>query len=360
MNYFADLLRNSKHQFLILNLLGWFGYFITSSFGMYYWDKPISYYYVSVFGSILGFLITIILRLIYRPHTQKKLPHIIALIFVVSFISSLVWVLPVNIVYYNYLYTESLANSWVDYFMSGSRTFYIFCFWSCLYFGLKFYIAMEKAKERALKANALAHQAQLKMLRYQLNPHFLFNTLNAISTLILDKNHVRANEMVVRLSHFLRHSLDNDPMQKVSLEQELETLELYLSIEKVRFDEKLRLDFEVSDSAKIGLIPSLILQPLVENAIKYAVTQSERGGSITFTGEVNDKQLNMILFDDGPGMEQPSASAHEGCGVGLKNTQERLLQIYGDEHEFELISAKPHGLKIKITLPYETVRSKKS
>lgn len=126
----------------------------------------------------------------------------------------------------------------------------------------------------------MAHQAQLKMLRYQRNPHFLFNTLNAISTLILDNKKHIANNMVTHLSRFLRYSLDNDPMQKITLEQEVDALNLYLNIEKIRFDDRLTLEFLVEEEAAQALIPSMLLQPLVENSIKYAVARSESGGTI--------------------------------------------------------------------------------
>jgi len=123
-------------------------------------------------------------------------------------------------------------------------------------------------------------------LRYQLNPHFLFNTLNAISTLILEQQTELANRMVTRLSSFLRYSLDNDPMQKITLNQELAALKLYLDIEKVRFEDHLSLELDIGDEASQALIPSLLLQPLVENAIKYGIARSEEGGHLRIAAKV--------------------------------------------------------------------------
>ena len=152
--------------------------------------------------------------------------------------------------------------------------------WSALYFGIKYYESLQQQREAALKAAALAQEAQLKMLRYQLNPHFLFNTLNAISTLILDNQNRTANHAVTRLSEFLRYTLDQDPMKKVTLRQELEALELYLGTERLRFGERLRLEYAIEDASLEALVPSLLLQPLLENSLKYAISTREQGGLI--------------------------------------------------------------------------------
>jgi LytS/YehU family sensor histidine kinase len=127
-----------------------------------------------------------------------------------------------------------------------------------------------------LKTVALAQEAQLKMLRYQLNPHFLFNTLNAISTLILDNQNSKANQAVTRLSEFLRYTLDQDPMKKVTLRQELEALDLYLGTERLRFGERLRLQYAIEDPAMNALVPSLLLQPLLENSLGTRYRRASR------------------------------------------------------------------------------------
>lgn len=347
------LINNKNYQFLALNTAGWLGYCLTSYVGLYYWDKPTTYYYLLLLGSVMGFIITLGLRLICRRLWDQRVLTMVLATLVLCYVASLIWVVPYNIAYYEWYKGGWSPDKWTHYFMGGANIFYIFLCWSCLYFGIKFYQGMELASQRALKANALAHQAQLKMLRYQLNPHFLFNTLNAISTLILDNANKRANEMVIRLSNFLRHSLDNDPMQKVTLEQEVMTLELYLGIEKVRFEEHLKLDFHIEEAAKEALIPSLILQPLVENSIKYAITQSETGGTISFQAKVFGNELLMELKDDGPGVQLVNGDLPCGRGVGIRNTRERLVQLYAEDHGFTISNADPHGLQINIRLPYE-------
>jgi LytS/YehU family sensor histidine kinase len=224
--------------------------------------------------------------------------------------------------------------------------------WSGLYFGIKYYLQLQEQMEQTLKATAAAHQAQLKMLRYQLNPHFLFNTLNAISTLILDGANETANKAVSRLSDFLRYTLDNDPMSRVTLGSELLAIDLYLEIEKVRFGDRLIIEKSIEAAAKDALVPSLILQPLIENAMKYAITPSEDGGTLRISARVQHKTLILQISDNGPGLGNGNNN-QKSSGVGLKNTRERLQQLYGDGQAFTLAPNEPTGLRITINIPYE-------
>ncbi len=192
------------------------------------------------------------------------------------------------------------------------------------------------------------------MLRYQLNPHFLFNTLNAISTLVLERDTELANRMVTRLSKFLRFSLDNDPMQKITLDEELEAIGLYLGIEKVRFEERLRLEEDIEPEARQALIPSLLLQPLVENAVKYGIARSEEGGTLRIAARVFAGDLLLELSDDGPGVELVDGQLPGADGVGLRNTRERLRELYGARQSVRLSRTVPHGLTVSIRIPFET------
>jgi len=191
----------------------------------------------------------------------------------------------------NVLYWDWVKDAWrpehlMDFVSGILGSFYILLCWSGLYFGIKYYLQLQEQTEQTLKATSAAHQAQLKMLRYQLNPHFLFNTLNAISTLILDGANETANKAVSRLSDFLRYTLDNDPMSRVTLGSELSAIDLYLEIEKVRFGDRLVIEKSIEAKAQDALVPSLILQPLIENAIKYAITPSEEGGTLRISARV--------------------------------------------------------------------------
>jgi len=204
----------------------------------------------------------------------------------------------------------------------------------------------------------MAHQAQLKMLRYQLNPHFLFNTLNAISTLVLENDSKSANGMLRRLSSFLRYTLVNQPTQRVPLDKELEALMLYLDIEMVRFRDRLNIELEIEPDARRAMIPSLLLQPLVENALKYAIAPCEEGGTITISAHLEKKRLIMRVRDSGPGLkDKVEKLSPSSSGVGLVNTRGRLQQIYGDDHAFHLHNVKPSGLEVAISIPCEFARA---
>ncbi len=160
--------------------------------------------------------------------------------------------------------------------------------------------------------------------------------------------------MLTKLSSFLRYTLVNQPTQRVTLDQELHALGLYLDIEKVRFQERLALEFDVSEEARNALIPSLLLQPLIENAIKYAIAPAIDGGVIKVSADVDEGRLKVALIDTGPGMEDfTNIVSKSGSGVGIANTKERLMQIYGDSHEITLRNMDPTGLGIFIEVPCE-------
>ena len=191
------------------------------------------------------------------------------------------------------------------------------------------------------------------MLRYQLNPHFLFNTLNSISTLVLLKQTERANAMLARLSSFLRYTLANEPTAKVTLAQEVETLKLYLEIEKMRFEDRLRPHFRI-ESETIGVrLPSLLLQPLIENAIKYAVTPSETGADIWITASRAGDRVVIEVADNGTG-EGSAIAASPSTGVGLVNIRERLGQAYGEKHSFSTRKNERGGFSVIVEIPFET------
>ena len=226
--------------------------------------------------------------------------------------------------------------------------------WSGFYFGANYYLTLRAQTEAALQAARLADQAQLTMLRYQLNPHFLFNTLNAISTLVMDKDSSTANKMLTRLSSFLRYSLANDPLQRAPLKDELRALRLYLEIEQVRFGDRLTVIEDIQPEAEDALVPSLLLQPAIENAIKYAVAPSEDGGTITLRARCLGDTLELAVCDDGPGLPtDPETAIVQGTGVGLVNMRERLKHRYGEDQSFTVCNREEGGLCVALTLPCE-------
>jgi sensor histidine kinase YesM len=236
--------------------------------------------------------------------------------------------------------------------------------WSALYYAINFYLQVEEQNDQMIRLENQATQAQLAMLRYQLNPHFLFNTLNSISTLVLLKQTEPANAMLSRLSSFLRYTLINKPSARVTVATEVETLKLYLDIELMRFEERLRTTFNIDPETETCLLPSLLLQPLVENSIKYAVTPQESGAEITIVTQLVGPMLRITVSDTGPGLQSPttdnrlSGMTYDGgepvsTGVGLANIRDRLSQAYGEHHRFETLEPIEGGFAVLIELPAE-------
>lgn len=224
--------------------------------------------------------------------------------------------------------------------------------WSALYYGINFYLIVERQTDELAALESQATSAQLAMLRYQLNPHFLFNTLNSISTLVLLKQTERANAMLSRLSSFLRYTLVYEPTAQVTLAQEVETLKLYLEIEKMRFEDRLRPDFEIDAAAAKARLPSLLLQPLVENAIKYAVTPQEDGAEISVAARLIGDRVQITVSDTGSGLNGAVQRPNDSTGVGLANIRDRLAQAYGEDQRIEFGNQAGGGFSVMIDIPY--------
>jgi two-component sensor histidine kinase len=352
------VIEDKRRLFWLLQLGGWSSWAATFYLSVIVWgEAPENYYVYLPLVAAIGMGITLVLRWLYRLTWDRGFAARGFAVIGASYCAGVSWALCRSVIFYN-LFPEELAkleakggSHMAAYFNNTIYAVWVMLTWSGLYFGIKYYLLSQEEKRRYLKAISMAQEAQLKMLRYQLNPHFLFNTLNAISTLILDQDTQVANGMVMKLSRFLRYSLDNDPMAQVTVAEEVESLKLYLDIEKVRFGDRLSLHFSISPSAEDALMPSLLLQPLVENSIKYAVSQSIHGGSIAVAASVEDGCLQLMVADDGPGLDLRQGRLPKGGGVGLANTRERLSQVYGDKQSFRLGSTEPHGLTITIKLP---------
>ena len=354
---------NKNRAFWQLQAVGWGGAFLLRAMSSLANAQPLSFLVLVLIASITGFSISLILSVIYRYLINQRplvtwgvtaliLPFAVSLY---AFIDS--WVIG--------LYRPGSDTSFTQLFLG---VFYLdltlLGAWSALYYAINFFLQIEEQNDQLLRLEAEATAAQLAMLRYQLNPHFLFNTLNSISTLVLLKQTEPANAMLSRLSSFLRYTLINEPAGKVTLAQEIETLKLYLEIERMRFEDRLRTRFEIQDEARDALLPSLLLQPLVENAIKYAVTPLEEGAEITISAQLAGPMLRVVVSDTGPGLQSPldvnrlpAASVEPGdpvsTGVGLANIRDRLAQAYGEEQRFDIQDAPDGGFAVIIELPFE-------
>lgn len=226
---------------------------------------------------------------------------------------------------------------------------WIFLAWCCGYFALEYSERLRDNELRLVELQALAADAENRMLRYQIQPHFLFNTLTALSTLILDRENERAERMVMALSQFLRRSLVRSPQDRVSLRSEVEAQDQYLAIEQERFGERLRFEKNVCPEAERFMVPSLILQPLVENAVKYAVAAQSKPTTITLQARTEGDRLHIEVRDDGP----EGAGAKGGLGVGLANVRRRLEVAYGERASIDHGPANGGGYSVRLALPAE-------
>lgn len=208
-----------------------------------------------------------------------------------------------------------------------------------------------RSREGKLAASRLAAElteARLEALKMQLNPHFLFNTLNMISSHVHDDPDT-ADAMIGHLSDFLRETLRQSKAQEVTLERELELLGAYLAITKARFEERLRVEVDVADGCGTSLVPHLVLQPLVENAVTHCMADPTRAGWVRVRAHAEGRRLALTVEDNGPGLATDGPAPARG--VGLSNTAERLRHLYGDDHQLELANRPEGGLRVRVEVP---------
>lgn len=216
-------------------------------------------------------------------------------------------------------------------------------------YAVSYYARYRERERTAAQLEARLAQAQLQALKMQLHPHFLFNTLNGIAGLVRDNKNRAAVDMLAGLSDLLRYTLENAGRQEVPLKEEMDFLELYLGIQLMRFPDRLKVETEVAPDTLDALVPNLILQPLVENAIRHGVSQRATGGTIGVRARRDDGTLLIEVYDDGPGLKADD-SAREG--VGLANTRARLQQLYGARQSFTLAEREGGGVKASLVIPF--------
>ena len=329
------------------------GFAVVGYLGSLFQEMREAYLFVVVLDAYAGWLLSIPLRYLYQRIWSWSPWRMILSILAVTFVIACIWTVIKNFNYWEIYRHGYRPDEWIQYFKQTSVGLYVMLSWSGLYFGIRYYQTLQQEKQKSLTASNKAHEAQLKMLRYQLNPHFLFNTLNAISTLVLINEADTANKMLSRLSDFLRYSLYKDPIKKVPLQQEIYAANLYLEIEKVRFTERLTIELDVGSNTEQALVPSLILQPLIENAIKYAVATQASGGTISIKSRKFGHDLLIEVADNGPGMPIDDGLPKDSGGVGLVNTRERLAALYDKDFSLVLTHNQPQGVKVNIRIPFE-------
>ncbi|WP_237066388.1 sensor histidine kinase [Microbulbifer guangxiensis] len=368
---------NSQRWFWKLQLVSWLGILVTTFLSLTFWHSSVEWPQFepgnTLFQCSIGFLLSLLLKPIFdvaweTPIALRTFIYLIA----VGVISG-IWTLVRMETYIRLTGEHSL---WAEFGGWYYASLFVFLFWSALYCGVKYFLLLQNEHEKVLEvaafhereqirrlhAEAVAKEAQLKMLRYQLNPHFLFNTLNSINALIRFEQAAEARDMVVRLSQFLRHSLTEDPVNKVSLDQEIGAVLLYLDIEKTRFADRLKVKLDIEEQTRRALVPSMLLQPLAENAVKYAIALSESGGTIRIRARREGEQLSLQICDSGnpEGRADPDANEPVSTGVGLSNVRDRLSTLYADEYSLTQSRKESGGMMIHIRFPFESRETKKN
>ncbi len=345
---------DDKHRaFWTLQSLGWTGYFVLRSLGGLANAMGLLFIVPTALATATGYSLTLLMAVAYRRLIRMRPVWtwtgsiLIVLIASAAFSTIEVWA-------HATFYRQGEMPVGPQFLGAILLDFSLLAAWSALYYGINFYLLLEEKSDQMEKLEAQASSAQLAMLRYQLNPHFLFNTLNSISTLVLLQETARANAMLSRLASFLRYTLINEPTAQVTLAQEVETLKLYLEIEKMRFEERLRPEFTIEPAVEKARLPSLLLQPVVENAIKYAVTPLEQGADIHVDAKLAGDRVIITISDTGPCPGDAPDAPTPSTGLGLANIRERLAQAFGDDHRFEAVSNPEGGFSVIIEIPFQT------
>jgi LytS/YehU family sensor histidine kinase len=200
------------------------------------------------------------------------------------------------------------------------------------------------------RLNEQLAKAQLDALRRQIEPHFLFNTLNAVTGLVREGRNETAVSMIAELSDFMRRVLEDSTRQEVPLGEEMAFARKYLEIQKVRFVERLQLSVDVPSELLLAQVPTLILQPMVENAIKHGIAKRAQGGAVRIAASRSDGTLTLAVYNDGPGLPASWETSHSG--IGISNMRTRLRSLYGDAFKLKLENQSPGGVEVSISVPF--------
>jgi len=359
------------YQFCLTQLFFWLFICIISLFTLTLWYGPDDWSHINhmFFQAFIGLLLSLplywLLVKIWQYSIKVRIISSIASVLLVSF----VWtILRMNA----FMYMTDEKNIWADLGGWYFGSIFIFLCWIGLFYLTMYYKLLQfehsaavnaeaeaqKEQLKRIKAQSVAKDAQMKMLRYQLNPHFLYNTLNAVNALIEAEEHEKAQQVTIKLSKFLRHSLEGTPDTSTTLAKEIIMLNLFLDIEKTRFGERLEFSFLIADQANNAQIPSLLLQPIIENSMKHVIAKNEDGGKIKVSATVANERLIIELTDTGSAenIDINKLTSGNFTGVGLHNINNRLKLIFDDDYLFKMSLMPSGALKTIIDIPcqYQT------
>jgi len=242
--------------------------------------------------------------------------------------------------------------SWSGWLVNSVQCSVVLILWCNVYFSIKLWLLAARERERLLLAETAVREARLSALRYQLNPHFLFNSLNAVSTLVLDGNGPAANRMLSQIGDLLRATLDREIAPEVTLSEEIELTKQYLAIEQTRLGERLKVEFSIAPESLDSKVPNMLLQPLVENAVRHGIAALVDGGVVRLQSSISDSRLQIVVQNSvAPAEGEAKQVDTSGDGIGLRNVAQRLKMLYGDDHKFDLKWTNEGVCEVTIEIP---------
>ena len=378
MRYVVFMLKKPKnrtplvsHQMAFLTIIGfWIFHALVVSLRATIMDFPEQGELATrrIVVTLVGMSLTWLLYLFLRLFDRKPLSHRVSAAFLaaipVAFVIS--WV---NYYVFNIYDPVSLFNdphlakrieeveqllgvtAWQQIAEVAITRYFFIIAWASLYLAIGNASEVRRAERVASRYAQAAQDAELRSLRYQVNPHFLFNTLNSLSSMVIKGQNERAEAMIQNLSAFYRNSLSSDPLEDVTLSEEVDLQKLYLEIEAVRYPKRLRTKLDIGPGLEDLRVPALILQPLVENAIRYGVSRSNRPVTIKISAKTHEGDILVTVEDDGDVIDEDIQN--HGNGIGLPNVRDRLEARYGRKARLDTFNKPGGGFIAAITLPIE-------
>ena len=344
-----------------VQLLGWVLYCVVSFLSLTLWYGDPQWLHVVQISAeaCLGAALTVPLGLSIKYVARGSIPtRLITHLFVVAVIA-FIW----NVMRM-YMFETLFPGTdiWEEFGGWYFASFLIFALWTTLYYSIRAYSAVAAEQERAMNeklrritAESLSRDSQLQMLRYQINPHFIFNTMNSINALVATERTQEAREMINQFSSFLRITLEGDKNLFVQLDEEIDAIEQYLSVEKMRFHERLQMKIDIPAHLSDIMVPSLILQPIVENAVRHGVEGQRQTCLIRVSAQSEDDRLILRVSNNGPPLKKDDTAekpiGRKEGGVGLQNVRSRLDTVYDGDYIFALEQSDKKTVTALISIP---------
>lgn len=352
-----SVLFNQHYQFWSLQIFGWCGYafmlFVAIIFPQLQTpDFHLNNQLINLFNeTVAGFTLSYVQWLIIQRMVTFRFKWTLALSFLSATVLGGIWNLVKLASYKSIVFQQSWYQHWNLLEFGGWLLFSVATMfvWNAIFFIMLYNKKLQQEHELLLRARTAEKEAQLQMMRYQLNPHFMFNSMNAISTLIYRHDNDKANEMLDKLCSFLRYSLEHHSEKFSCLSREIELSELYLSIEKVRFAERLAVEINMPLELLNAKVPSLVLQPVIENAIKHGIETCPSQGKICISGErINNTLVIKVTNSGGRQTNQQKI----GFGIGLSNIRERINTLFDGEGSVTLRTNDDNSTLVALNMPF--------